>query len=141
MLGVAGIKPSDCIYVTGVRGRSIVQNALWAEAAAGMLAYIISGNIPTIDGSEIHISGVFNEQLESDGLGGTSLTASKHSALLCAHKPSFRVASRRGVTVEYAKNILTQQQQFVATARYDFGKVCASTVYPVSCGINMQHTA
>jgi len=141
MIGVAGIKPSDCIYITGVRGRGQVQQALWGEGAAGILAYMISGVIPTLDGTEVFISGEHNEQLESDGLGGTSLTASKHTSLLCVHKPSFRVATRRGVTVEFDKNILTQQQQFVATARYDFGKVCAATVYPVSCGINCQHTA
>jgi HK97 family phage major capsid protein len=139
-MGVAGLKPADCIYVTGIKGRTQVQQALYKEDALGVLAYMLSGVLPNIDGSEIYISGQFDEQLQSTGIRHNA-TDTKHTAMVCAHKPSFRVAARRGVTLEYNKNILTQQQQFVATARWDFGKICADAITPVVYMYNVQHTA
>lgn len=139
-LGVAGLVPQDCIYITGIKGRTQVQQALYKEDALGVLAYMLSGVLPNIDGSEIYISGQFDELLQSTGIRHAA-TDVKHTAMVCAHKPSFRVAQRRGVTLEYNKNILTQQQQFVATARWDFGKICADAIVPVVYMYNMQHTA
>lgn len=139
-MGVAGIKPGDCIFVTGLKGRTETQNALYKEDALGVLAFMISGTLPTIDGSEIYVSAQYDEQLTSAGIFDSN-TDVKHTSMCCAHKPSFRLAQRRGVTVEYDKNILTQQQQFVATARWDFGKISADAIYPVSEMINIQHTA
>ena len=104
------------------------------------MQYLISGQLPLIDGSPVYISGMYNEALDSDGLGHATVASGDHTSLLCCHVPSFRIAQRRGITLEVNKDILTQQQQFVATARYDFGKVSADDVYPVVCGINVQHT-
>lgn len=138
-MGVAGIKPGDCIYVTGLKGRTQTQTALYKEDALGVLAFMISGTLPTIDGSEIYVSAQYDEQLQSGGIRHAA-TDVKHTSMCCAHKPSFRLAQRRGVMVEYNKNILTQQQQFVATARWDFGKISADAIYPLSEMINIQHT-
>lgn len=136
MLGRASVSnPEDCIWITGAKGRRAVQHALHSEVDYGMIEYLINGKIPHVDGSEMYISGMYNEELESTGIGHST---NNHTSLLCAHKPSFRIASRGGVTLEVNKDILTQQQQFVATARYDFGTVCASDVNPVSCGMNIQ---
>ncbi|MFA7286910.1 MAG: phage major capsid protein [Patescibacteria group bacterium] len=136
----AGLNPSECLYVTGIKGRSQVQQALFKEDALGVLAFMISGTLPTIDGSEIYISGQYLETLASSGLYAPN-TDVKHTSMCCVHKPSFRIGQRRGVTLEYNKNILTQQQQFVATARWDFGKICADAIVPVAEMINIQHTA
>jgi len=136
-MGVAGVRPDQCFYVTGVKGRSEVQKALWKEDASGILAYIISGKLPPIDGSQIVVSAMYNEALESDGMAGTD---ADHTSICCAHKPSWRIAQRRGVTIEFDKNILTQQQAFVSTARFDFGKICADEIKPVASAINVQHT-
>ena len=106
----------------------------------GVLTFQISGNLPTIDGSEIYISGQYDELLDSAGLRD-STADEKHTSMCCVHKPSFRIGQRRGVTLEFNKNILTQQQQFVATARWDFGKICADAIAPVAGMINIQHTA
>lgn len=141
MIGRAGAKnPAESMWITGAKGRPQVQNALHQEDALGVLQYLISGLLPMVDGSEVYISGMYNENLETDGLGHASTTAGDHTSLLCVHKPSFLIGQRRGVTLEVAKDILTQQQQFVATARYDFGKIASSDLKPVSCGINIQHT-
>lgn len=138
-MGVAGLNPSDCIYVTGIKGKGQVQNALFKEDALGVLAFMISGQLPTIDGSEIYISGQHLEQLQSTGIYHVA-TDVKHTSMECVHLPSFRLAQRRGVTLEFNKNILTQQQQFVATARWDFGKVSADAINPVAGMYNIQHT-
>jgi HK97 family phage prohead protease len=139
-LGVAGLNPADCLYVTGIKGRTQVQQALFKEDALGVLAFMISGTLPTIDGSEIYISGQWDEALSSAGIRDSGADT-KHTSMACVHKPSFRVASRRGVTVEFNKNILTQQHQFVATARWDYGKISADAIEPVAGMENIQHTA
>jgi hypothetical protein len=139
-LGVAGLNPADCLYITGIKGRTIVQQALFKADALGVLTFMLSGVLPNIDGSEIYISGQYDEALSSTGIRDSGADV-KHTSMVCVHKPSFRIGQRRGVTLEYAKNILTQQQQFVATARWDFGKICADAITPVSEMINMQHTA
>jgi len=138
-LGVAGLEPAKCIYVTGIKGRTITQQALFKEDALGVLAFMISGTLPNIDGSEVYISGEYDEALDSNGLRNSGNDV-KHTSMCCLHKPSFRIGQRRGVTLEFNKNILTQQQQFVATARWDFGKISADSIAPVSEMINMQHT-
>lgn len=137
---VAGLIPQDCLYITGIKGRTQVQQALFKTDALGVLAFMISGTLPTIDGSEIYISGQYAEDLQSTGIY-TPGTDTKHTSMVCVHKPSFRIGQRRGVTLEYAKNILTQQQQFVATARWDFGSIAASSIKPVAEMVNIQHTA
>lgn len=139
LMGAAGLAPADCIYVTGIKGKAAVQAALFAEDALGVLAFMLSGTVPNIDGSEVYISGQYNEGLDSEGYvhsGGV-----KYTSMTCIHKPSFRIGQRRGITLEFAKNILTQQQQFVCTARYDFGKVCADAIVPSASIIRMKHTA
>ena len=100
---------------------------------------MLSGTLPNIDGSEIYISGQYDEALSTAGIRDSGADV-KHTSMCCVHKPSFRIAQRRGVTLESNKNILTQQQQFVATARWDFGKISADSIEPVSEMINMQHT-
>lgn len=137
-LGVLGARnPGECIWVTGVKGKKEMQTALYNEDALGILQYIISGQLPTIDGSRAVISGQYLETLETDGLDGTD---ADHTSWCCAHTPSFRIAEKRGVMLEMQKDILTQQQAFVATARWDFGKVCASSLKPVGAAINIQHS-
>jgi len=138
MMGRAGVKnPAECMWITGPKGRRWVQNALHAEDALGVMTYLISGALPTVDGSEVYISGQYNEDLDDDGLGANTIGSGGHTSLLCVHKPSWIIGQRRGVKLEVGKDILTQQQQFVGTARYDFGKVSAADVYPVTNGINI----
>ena len=142
LMGVLGVKSSECLYVTGVKGKTEVQT-MWAneDFTGNTLGVMVSGDLPTADGSEFHISGEYLEDLESDGFGNAAAGTDKHTSLCAVHLPSFRIGQRRGVTIEMDKDILTQQQAFVATARYDFGKVASSTLTPVSCAINIQHTA
>jgi len=139
-LGIAGLRNEQCIYVTGIKGKRLIQNALFKEDALGVLAFMISGELPTLDGSKIYISGMYDEALSSAGIRDSGADT-KHTSICAVHVPSFRIGQRRGVTLEFNKTILTQQHQFVATARWDFGKICADSIEPVSEMINCQHTA
>lgn len=140
-LGLLGLRNNECVYVTGAKGGAELMTMWQTEDFSGnTLAMMISGIMPNIHGSPVHLSGEYLEDLESDGFGDTGDGTETHSSICCVHTPSFRVGQRRGVTIEMDKDILTQQQAFVATARYDFGKVCSSTLKPVSCAINVQHT-
>lgn len=142
LMGVLGVRSSECLFVTGVKGKTEVQTMWTVEDFTGnTLGMMISGDVPNMDGTPVFISGEYLEDLEDDGFGDTGDDTEKHTSLLCVHLPSFRIGQRRGVTIEMDKDILTQQQAFVATARYDFGKVCSTTLKPVACAINIQHTA
>jgi len=141
LLGLLGLRNNECVFVTGAKGGAELMT-MWAteDFTGNTLSMMISGVMPNIHGSPVHLSGEYMEDQESDGFGDTGSATEKHTSMCCVHTPSFRVGQRRGVTIEMDKDILTQQQAFVATARYDFGKVCSSTLTPVSCAINMQHT-
>jgi HK97 family phage prohead protease/HK97 family phage major capsid protein len=141
MMGIISARnPDECLWITGPRGRTAMQNALHSEDALGVLPFLISGTLPRVDGSEVHISGQYLEDLDSDGLGHATPGSGGHTSLLCVHKPSFMIGQRRGITLQVAQDILTQQQQFVSTGRWDFGSIAADDFYPVACGINIQHT-
>jgi len=137
-MGVAGLRSQECLWVTGVLGRGTINYALYTAGVNNFdtTQTIINGTVPTIDGAPVYISGMIREDLDSNGVyHGTNVG---HTTISCVHTPSFRIATRRGVTLEYTKNILTQQQAFVATGRYDFGQVCSSNLTPVKSGINVQ---
>ena len=128
-MGAYGLRQSECVWVTGVQGRGELMLALQNTDALGILAYIISGKLPNLNGSPVYVSGEYRENLDGNGVyHGTNLA---HTTITCAHKPSFRIGQRRGVTLEVAKDILTQQHQFVATGRWDFGQIVSTDLVPV----------
>lgn len=139
-MGLAGLRSGECVWITGVKGKGQILNALYDAGVYGTVNTITTGELPTIDGSPVYLSAYFPEDLQSTGIYHAA-TDVKHTAVVCAHKPSFRIGQRRGITLEFNKNILTQQQQFVASARWDFGKICADEIIPVKYGVNIQHTA
>lgn len=143
LMGVPGLDTANCLFITGLHGKEQFYQALIKEDVMGILPYLISGVLPPIGGVSTYISGMYEEAQDSDGFynDGTAAATSYHTSFLCVHLPSFRIAQRRGITLEMSKDILTQQQQFVATGRFDFGKVCASTLDPCVAGINCQWKA
>lgn len=141
--GAAAVKkPSDSIWITGVKGKQEIKLAILAEGLDSLVSpVIITGGLPTVDGSEVHISEMYLEDLDADGFGAATMGSGKFTSIVSVHTPSYRIGQRRGVTIEVAKDILTQQLQFVSTARWDFGKISADSVVPTAVGIDVQHTA
>ena len=140
-LGVFATRPKECLWVTGLKGKIAIQKALYKEDALGILQYITTGLLPDIDGTPVYISGEYLEDQESDGFGDSAAGTDKHTSITLMHCPSFRIGQKRGVTLEMGKFISTQNREFAATARWDFGKVCATLLQPVATLINVQHTA
>jgi HK97 family phage prohead protease/HK97 family phage major capsid protein len=57
-----------------------------------------------------------------------------HTGCLAFKPREFKQGNRRGIVVEYDKNIYTQQTGYVATQRKAFKKMCVSTEFPVAAG-------
>ena len=138
-MGVAGLRSDECVHITGIKGKGQFLNALYEAGVYGTVNTITTGVLPEVDGAPVYVSAYFPENLESNGVfdSGTDVA---HTGFLTVHTPSFRIGQRRGITLEFNKNILTQQQQFVGTARWDFGKISADEIIPVKYSINVQHT-
>jgi len=72
------------------------------------------------------------------GTTGLRDSSSTHKGIICLNRQKgFKIGLRRGVTLEFEKNIRTQQWAFVATRRMDFQNMQPSTRYPVSYGYNI----
>ena len=135
-IGAFGERPSECLWVTSLAGKEYILDALEDAGVYGTIGYLTTGQLPPVLGSEVYISECYPNNLDSNGVyHGTNLG---HTSLTYVHTKSFRIAQRRGVTLEFTKNPMTQQHGFVASARWDFGEICATGLEPVSAGINIQ---
>ena len=136
LLGELGVNPRECLYVTSVSPFFyILSMSEFAKANEfGYISTWYSGELPVVDGCELYVSGHMPETLGATGVGDS---ASNRKAILCCNKNKFKIAEKRGVTVEFEKNIRTQQWTFVATRRQDFQKMTPATKYPVAYGYNI----
>jgi hypothetical protein len=76
---------------------------------------------------------------ETMGATGLCNSASTHKGILWFNKTrGFKIGEIRGITVEYEKNILTQQMCFVTTRREDFQNMQPSAIKPVAFGYNIE---
>lgn len=138
LLGILGVNPRDCVYLTSITPFFyILSMTQFAKANEfGYTSTWYSGLLPIIDGSELYVSSKMPETMGTTGLCNS---ASTHKGILCFNKTrGFKIGERRGITVEFEKNIRTQQWTFVATRRVDFQKAVPSTRYPVSFGYNIE---
>lgn len=136
LLGELGTNPRECLYITSISPFFyILSMSEFAKANEfGYISTWYSGELPIVDGCELYVSGVFPETLAATGLG---TSASTTKAILCCNKTKLKVGEKRGITIEFEKNIRTQQWTFVATRREDFQKMTPSTKYPVAYGYNI----
>lgn len=129
-----GVNPADFLYVVSGKAYFKIWNLINNTAAYGIPASVATGVVPAINGSELYVSPKMRADLAASGLytGTGALTG-----IVGCKKSAFKLARKRGITVEFAKDILTQQLAFVLTARVDFQKMTPSTKYPVSYGYNI----
>jgi len=92
------------------------------------------GSLNMFDGSPVVLTGQMVDTYHTDGLWSTTGAT---SSILCFDKTAFKVGEKRGVTVEYDNDILTQQRAFVATTRYCFRSMRPATDHAVSMGYNI----
>ena len=138
LMGGLGINPKECLYVTSPSPFFLMLSmSEFAKANEfGYMSTWYSGELPIVDGCQLYISGKLPE---TQGATGLCDSGSTHKSILCCNTTrGFKIGERRGVTLEFEKNIRTQQWTFVATARKDFQKMAPSTRYPVVNGYNIE---
>lgn len=136
LMGDLGVNPRESLYITSISPFFyILSMSEFAKANEfGYVSTWYSGELPIVDGCELYVSANFPETMGTTGLGNT---ASNRKGILCCNRTKFKIGERRGITVEFEKNIRTQQWTFVATRRTDFQKMTPSTKYPVAYGYNI----
>jgi HK97 family phage prohead protease len=133
LLGSRGKNPRECLYVTSISPFFyILSMSEFAKANEfGYSSTWYTGELPILDGSELYVTSQLSETLAATGLG---TSASTYKGILCLNKNAFKIGERRGITVEFEKNILTQQWNFVASRRVDFQDMLPSSQNGVSFG-------
>lgn len=115
-----GHRASDLVYATTL---SVWIKALSFEPSTKIGEYNanaswLTGDLPRFDGSPFLITTEMKDVYNTTGVDDGS--NNDHSAVVCVNTRQFKLASKRGITLEFEKNIRTQQLAFVATTRKDF---------------------
>jgi HK97 family phage prohead protease len=138
LCGKAAINPRDGLYVTSISVMFyMLSMSEFAKANEfGYKSTWYTGELPIVDGCELYVS---DQMPETMGTTGLCNSASTHKGLLWFNKRrGFKIGEMRGITVEYDKNILTQQMCFVSTRRLDFQNMQPSSIKPVAYGYNIE---
>ena len=102
----------------------------------GANASWLTGDIPTFDGSPLILTGQLSEQQDDTGLV-TDTANDVDKSILCINKEAFKVGEKRGITIEFDKNILTQQWAFVGSKRSSFKSMDTSGAEAVAMAYNI----
>jgi len=131
-----GHKAKDLVYVTSINVwlNMLSFNQYSQIGTYGANASWLTGDLPAFDGSPLVVTSELSETMASTGLKTGSDTT---KGLVCYNKTDFKVGYKRNVTLEFDKDILTQQYAFVATQRNSFKSMSASTYEAVAYLINI----
>ena len=136
-MGPLGKDPSKVVYITGLSGMfqimGMSQFAQPGTYSAG--ATWQSGALESADGCQLKVSSEVLEDQNIVGVYDSSTTTRTH--VLAVNTTGFKVGAARGATVEFEKNIVTQQWTYVLTMRKSFQKMTATTQYPVANGYDI----
>lgn len=134
--GKYGHKAKQLVYVTSLK--VWLKMLSWSEYSQvgtyGANASWLTGDLPSFDGSPLVLSG---ELLETMAATGLKTGADSTKGMLCFNKSAFKIGTRRGITIEFDKDILTQQFAFVGTQRKSFQSMDSSGAEAVSYGYNI----
>jgi len=135
LMGVAGADPSKVLYVCNLDTwfQALNFSEVTKANEFGNPSTWLSGVLPGLDGVEIFITSKISNTLNGSGVdaGGTK------TGILALRPSSFKWASRRGLTVEFEKDLLAQQWNFVATSRKQLKKLAAAADRVVAYGFNI----
>ena len=104
----------------------------------GANASWLTGDMPTFDGSDLVLSSQLLETMDANGLKTGSGSGHTHKGFITFNRKGFMVGEKRGATLEFEKNILTQQWAFVLSERKSFQPMMASTAAPVAYAYNIE---
>lgn len=138
LLGVLGSNAADCLYIVSTAGHyhALGFTVFQTASTSGLpLSSLITGTFDRFDGAPLYVSPKFRDDLNASGIFDDS-TKTK-TIVACIHRPSFKIGNRRSATVEVAKDILTQQWNWVSTSRRSFKNMQPSSRLPVAVGYNV----
>jgi len=130
-MDVYGIEPDEVeiLLNTKMYNKAKGIDEIRTTDKTGSAATILSGKVTEIDGIHITKSRSIGQNLNGSGIyDGVTTTKLE---LLKVHQPSFMLGNRKQITIEHTKNVLTQQQHLVATAREHWKAIRDYTTEPI----------
>jgi len=137
LMGKYGMKPGEVVYTTSMDGFFHIMNmsefSQPGTYAAGNTWQ--TGALDSVDGCPLVVSSnVWNDMNASGIYDGSTKTK---TAIIAFNKTAFKIGEKRDMTVEFEKNIRTQQWSLVTSFRKSFQMLPASTEKPVACGYDI----
>ena len=132
----SGHRAKNLVYVTSLQvWLKMLSFAQYSQPGTyGAGASWLTGDLPSFDGSPLVVSSEMLDTLETTGLYTGSATL---GGLILFDKTDFRVGFKRGVTIEFDKDIMTQQLSFVGSMRSSFKSMSASGNEACAYAINI----
>jgi len=141
-MGAWGASPAPLAWITGFHGlKSIMKLAsVLTLEKFGTAATILSGQVANIFGSPVILSEFVTEK-DATGVHNATPANNIKGSVLCAHRESYGLATRRGISVNGSTDryIEVDQTVFVATCRNDYKAFYtpSATVTPVGIIYNI----
>lgn len=141
-MGAWGASPAPLAWITGfhaLKGMMKLASLMTLEKF-GPLATVLSGQVAAIFGSPVIVSEFVTEK-NATGVHDATPANNIKGSLICVHRDSYGLATRRGISVNGSTDryIEVDQTVFVATARNDFKPfyVPSATVTPAGIIYNI----
>jgi len=147
-MGVWGANPGPLAFIVGFHAlKSLMKlSSMLTLEKFGPSATILSGQVGSIFGSPVVVSEFVTEK-NATGVHDAVAANNVKGSLLCVHRESMGLATRRGINVNGSTDRYIEQDQvvFVATARNDFkcfygstsGSTLSATTTPVGIIYNI----
>lgn len=141
LLGVYGRNPKECAYIVPLT--TYFKMLGFTPLTQGQLYFMKPGTWESgeltlpFDGCRVAVTSAIDTNQAATGLYTDGVTSSTYTSIICANTTGAKVGVRQGFTLEFEKNILTQQWSFVTTMRKCFKFMAPSGKYPVSVGIKV----
>jgi HK97 family phage major capsid protein len=142
LMGAWGASPAPLAFITGFHGlKSLMkQTEFLTLEKFGSAATVLTGQIGAILGSPVIVS-EFVTETDATGIKSTTVANNVKGEIICVHRESYGLATRRGINVNGSTDRYIELDQviFVATCRNDFKPfyVPSATVTPVGLLYNI----
>jgi HK97 family phage major capsid protein len=137
-MGAWGASPAPLAWITGFHGlkSAMKMSELITLEKFGPQASILSGQVANLFGSPVILSEFVTEK-DATGIHSATPANNVKGSILCVHRDSYGLATRRGISVNGSsdRHIEVDQVVFVATARNDFQAFYAPSATNTPVGI------
>ena len=138
LMGAYGEKPEELVYIMSIDvwylAMSFTQVAANAQNTAPSTWQI--GTLPSLDAIPLRTTASLKQTYNTTGVDDGA--NNNHSICILANHRKWMMGSKRGFTLEFEKNIRTQQLTFVITTRKDFQTMTPAADNPVTVALNIE---